>query len=86
MGLHILLKNLEPPTKDALNKASSRKQWIKKLCDFRPVVERIFGYFSFDSQEDFRNSPRCTQGVQTARYLVSYCTLPFGPIEILIVK
>ncbi|CAC5422253.1 RNF213 [Mytilus coruscus] len=70
MGLHILLRNLEPPTKEALNKASSRKQWIKKLCDFRPVVERIFGYFSFDSQEeDFRNSPRCTQGVQTARNL-----------------
>lgn len=64
MGLHLLLNNLEPPSKDALNTPSSRKQWIKKMCDYRPVVERIFGYF----QTEKHDSARCTQAVQTARY------------------
>ncbi|CAG2239384.1 RNF213 [Mytilus edulis] len=68
MGLHLLLKNLEPPSKDALNKPSSRKQWIRVLCDYRPVVERIFGFFRENEQgHDF--SPRCTQAILTARYL-----------------
>ncbi|XP_076109129.1 E3 ubiquitin-protein ligase rnf213-alpha-like [Mytilus galloprovincialis] len=68
MGLHLLLKNLEPPSKDALNKPSSRKQWIRVLCDYRPVVERIFGFFRENEQgHDF--SLRCTQAILTARHL-----------------
>lgn len=70
MGLHLLLNNLEPPTKEALNTPSSRKQWIKKMCDYRPVVERIFGYFLTEKHdlESIPYSTRCTQAVQTARY------------------
>ncbi|CAC5380698.1 RNF213 [Mytilus coruscus] len=74
MGLHLLLKNLEPPSKEALNKPSSRKLWIRVLCDYRPVVERIFGFFRENEQgHDF--SPRCTQAILTARYLWTRATV-----------
>ncbi|XP_071137105.1 E3 ubiquitin-protein ligase rnf213-alpha-like [Mytilus edulis] len=74
MGLHLLLKNLEPASTETLNKPSSRKQWIRVLCDYRPVVERIFAFFRENEQgHDF--SPRCTQAVLTARYLWTRATV-----------
>ncbi|VDI42979.1 Hypothetical predicted protein [Mytilus galloprovincialis] len=74
MGLHLLMKNLVPSLPKIFNTPSSRKQWIGVLCDFRPVVERIFGFFKENEQgHDF--SPRCTQAILTARYLWTRATV-----------
>ncbi|CAC5393928.1 RNF213 [Mytilus coruscus] len=74
MALHLLLKNLEPLSKENLNKPRGREQWIRFFCDYRPVVERIFGFFG-ENEQGHHLSTRFTQVFQTTRCLWTRATV-----------
>ncbi|KAL3881517.1 hypothetical protein ACJMK2_027949 [Sinanodonta woodiana] len=40
LGLCLLLEQLKPPDKNYLNNAASRLEWLQKICNYRPVVEK----------------------------------------------
>ncbi|XP_071137099.1 E3 ubiquitin-protein ligase rnf213-alpha-like [Mytilus edulis] len=68
LALHLLVNNLEP-NKEALNKPEPRTKWLRQVCDYRPVVERIFGHFSHDIEnKEFQYGERCQKGIENARY------------------
>ncbi|CAG2214620.1 RNF213 [Mytilus edulis] len=43
-ALHILLRNIEPQ-KDILEEPQARMQWLRNVCDYRLIVERMFSHF-----------------------------------------
>lgn len=50
IGLHLLVKNSQPPETNALNTPEDRLEWTQKVICYRPIVERIFAYFA-----DYKN-------------------------------
>ena len=67
LALHMLVENLEP-SKDSLNNADSRNKWLRQVCDYRPVVERILGHFNQDIEnQEFHYGERCQRGIEKAR-------------------
>ncbi|CAG2250091.1 RNF213 [Mytilus edulis] len=68
LALQLLIDDLKP-VKDALNKPEPRNKWLQKVCQYRPVVERIFGHFKQDVQnQELKYREQCQQGLQQARY------------------
>ncbi|XP_052086034.1 E3 ubiquitin-protein ligase RNF213-like [Mytilus californianus] len=68
LALQLLIDDLKP-VKDALNKPEPRNKWLQKVCQYRPVVERIFGHFKQDVQnQELKYGEQCQQGLQQARY------------------
>ncbi|XP_071137252.1 E3 ubiquitin-protein ligase rnf213-beta-like [Mytilus edulis] len=68
-ALHLLLKNLEPPSNDHeyFNKLKDREHWIRVFCNYRPVVERIFEFLRQNEQEHDLPA-RFTQTIQSTRW------------------
>ncbi|KAK3096790.1 hypothetical protein FSP39_003301 [Pinctada imbricata] len=67
MGLDLMLKNLVP-SKEGLNTVQGRSSWVRLVHKYRPVVERILGYFTEKAQDDESNiGPKCLQGVENIR-------------------
>ncbi|XP_052062680.1 E3 ubiquitin-protein ligase rnf213-alpha-like isoform X2 [Mytilus californianus] len=68
LALHMLVDNLEP-NRDALNKIETRTKWLRQVCDYRPVVERIIGHFMQDVENrEYHYGDRCQKGIENARY------------------
>jgi hypothetical protein len=67
LALHLLVEHLQP-SKDTLKKTDSRTKWLRQVCDFRPVVERILGHVILDTEnEEFQYGERCQKGVEQVR-------------------
>ena len=67
LALHMLVEQLEP-RKEALNKPDTRTKWLRQVCDYRPIIERIFGHFNQDSEnKDFYYGKKCQRGIEQAR-------------------
>ncbi|XP_052062754.1 E3 ubiquitin-protein ligase rnf213-alpha-like isoform X2 [Mytilus californianus] len=68
LALHMLVDNLEP-NRDDLNKIETRTKWLRRVCDYRPVVERIIGHFMQDVENrEYHYGDRCQKGIENARY------------------
>ncbi|KAL3881507.1 hypothetical protein ACJMK2_027939 [Sinanodonta woodiana] len=49
LGLHLLIEQLEPPNAQYLNNADSHQEWLQKICNYRPVIEKGLVLYSSDS-------------------------------------
>ncbi|KAL3881508.1 hypothetical protein ACJMK2_027940, partial [Sinanodonta woodiana] len=49
LGLHLLMEQLEPPNAQYLNNADSHQEWLRKICNYRPVIEKGLALYSSDS-------------------------------------
>jgi hypothetical protein len=66
LALHLLVGHLEPS--NVLKDTDSRTKWLRQVCDFRPVVERILGHVILDTEnEEFQYGEGCQKGVEQAR-------------------
>ena len=65
LAMYLLVKNLEP-LKDQLNTQQNRMKWLKLVCDYRPVIERIVGLNQTDNN-DYMFGERCKTGIHKAR-------------------
>ncbi|VDI72431.1 Hypothetical predicted protein [Mytilus galloprovincialis] len=67
LALHMLIDHLEP-SKESLNKPETRTKWLRKVCDYRPIIERIFGHFNQDTdRREFHYGKKCQRGIEQAR-------------------
>ena len=67
LALHLLVEHLELSI-DALKDTDRRTKWLRQVCDFRPVVERILGHVILDTEkEEFQYGERRQKGVERAR-------------------
>lgn len=56
------------PNKEALNKQDTRTKWLRQVCDYRPIIERIIGHFNQDTEnKEFHYGDMCKKGVEQAR-------------------
>ncbi|XP_052062678.1 E3 ubiquitin-protein ligase rnf213-alpha-like isoform X2 [Mytilus californianus] len=68
LALHMLIGKLEP-NRDELNMTEGRTKWMRLMCDYRPVVERIFGHFNQELDDKcYQYGERCAKGIEEARY------------------
>ncbi|VDI37174.1 Hypothetical predicted protein, partial [Mytilus galloprovincialis] len=68
LALHMLMGKLEPH-REELNMTEGRTKWMRLMCDYRPVVERIFGHFNQEFEDkDCQYGERCAKGIEEARY------------------
>lgn len=64
----MLMGKLEPH-REELNMTEGRTKWMRLMCDYRPVVERIFGHFNQEFEDkDCQYGERCAIGIEEARY------------------
>ncbi|CAC5361652.1 RNF213 [Mytilus coruscus] len=69
LALQLLIDDLRP-ARESLNKPETRNEWLQKVCQYRPVVERIFGHFKQDIlNQEFIYEGRCQEGLNQARYI-----------------
>lgn len=61
------MKNLEPK-RDELNHPTTRTQWLRQMCNYRPAVERIFGHFQQDTG-DSHYGEICKNTFEEIRYI-----------------
>jgi hypothetical protein len=67
LALVLLVSQLTPNEK-VLNKTESRTKWLRQVCDYRPVIERILGQFSQDIEnKEFGYGKRCQENVERTR-------------------
>ncbi|CAG2212879.1 RNF213 [Mytilus edulis] len=67
LALHMLIDHLEP-SKESLNKPETRTKWLRQVCDYRPIIERIFGHFNQDTdRREFHYGKKCQRGIEQAR-------------------
>ncbi|VDI16171.1 Hypothetical predicted protein, partial [Mytilus galloprovincialis] len=66
-ALHILLRKLEP--KGVLEEPTTRMQWLRNVCDYRLIVERIFSHLRQRIETIQHNyGERCAKGLVTIRH------------------
>ena len=67
LALVLLVAQLKP-NENVLNKTESRTKWLRQVCDYRPVIERILGRFSQDIEnKEFGYGKRCQENVERTR-------------------
>ncbi|KAK3585578.1 hypothetical protein CHS0354_036765 [Potamilus streckersoni] len=49
LGLCMLIEQLKPPDNNYLNNAASRQEWLRKICNYRPVIEKGLDLYSLAS-------------------------------------
>ncbi|KAL3881512.1 hypothetical protein ACJMK2_027944 [Sinanodonta woodiana] len=50
LGLCLLIEQLKPPDNNYLTNAGSRLEWLQKLCNYRPVIEKGLALYSSVSE------------------------------------
>ncbi|KAL3881514.1 hypothetical protein ACJMK2_027946, partial [Sinanodonta woodiana] len=63
LGLCMLIEQLKPPDNNYLNNAANRQEWLRKICNYRPVIEKGFDLYSLGSRT--RVDEAVLQGKQT---------------------
>ncbi|KAK3585576.1 hypothetical protein CHS0354_036763 [Potamilus streckersoni] len=46
LGLCMLIEQLKPPDNNYLNNADNQQEWLQKLCNYRPVIEKGLAFYS----------------------------------------
>lgn len=63
-----LLMDEIKPSREILSKRDLRELWLRKVCEYRPVVERIIEYFSNSNYDDrIIGQKRCKEAIKNAR-------------------
>lgn len=56
------------PSREILSKKESRKLWLRKVCEYRPVIERIVADFSKQHSFDGNvGQHQCREAIKNAR-------------------
>ncbi|XP_071172243.1 E3 ubiquitin-protein ligase RNF213-like [Mytilus edulis] len=66
-ALHMLVEQLDPG-KSTFEVIENRMIWLREVCEYRPVVERIFGHFQQGLKKKEKNyGPRSQKGIEEIR-------------------
>lgn len=69
-ALHMLVGQLDPG-KSTFDDPGNRKIWLREVCEYRPVVERVFGHFHQDcKRKEKKYGSRSQAGMEEIRYLL----------------
>lgn len=70
MALHLLIEQLNPG-EGTFNDVSNGMLWLQKVCEYRPVVEMIFGHFHQDLERKEKNyGPNCRKAIKDIRFVI----------------
>ncbi|KAK3585587.1 hypothetical protein CHS0354_036774 [Potamilus streckersoni] len=69
LGLCLLIEQLKPPDNTFLNNADNRHEWLRKICTYRPVIEKGLTLYSS------ANETRVDQAVLQAKQMWTRITV-----------
>lgn len=58
------------PSRDSLYNPEARAKWLRKVCEYRPVIERIFANFNMAFNANDSYYRRCEHAILKTRYFI----------------